>query len=192
VFAALIFWNLFANSVITASTCLTGQASLISKQYFPRIILPTASVVARVVDLAFALVALGVLFKLYGVRADVHLGALALCLVLHLMFTLGFAYLVSSLNVLYRDVGQALNPVLMLWMYASPIFYGLNQVPENVRGYFRLNAIGILVALERTSVLAGGNLDLSSAIVPGIISLVTFIVGYAVFRKIEPLIAEVM
>jgi ABC-type polysaccharide/polyol phosphate export permease len=192
VFSALIFWNLFANSAVTAATSLTGQASLLSKQYFPRIILPTAAVLARLVDLLFSLVALVIVFIIYGIRVDLNPTVLLACLVLEVVFALGFAYLVSALNVLYRDVSQILNLLLLLWMYFSPILYGLSQVPASARVYFEYNAIGRVVDLQRSAILVGSTVSLGDIGVNYISCFALLGIGYLVFKHIEPLIAEVM
>ncbi|MDF9407909.1 ABC transporter permease [Pelotomaculum isophthalicicum JI] len=191
-FTALTFWNLFSNSVGSASTSLTGQASLLSKQYFPRIIIPTATVLARLVDLCFSMVPVALLLYIYKVNININAWMLLLILIIHIIFTLGFSYLVSALNVLYRDVSQVTGLLLMLWMYLSPIFYSISQVPEEFRIYFKYNAIGQIVDMERNLLLTGQAPSGSDILSAMIISLGVFIFGYIVFKKIEPLIAEVL
>ena len=105
-FCGITFWNLFSNSLMTAVNSLTGNASLLSKLYFPRAILPTASVMARLVDFAFSLVVLGVFMAIYKIVPGKALLWLPVILFFEMVFTLGMAYIVSALNVLYRDVSQ--------------------------------------------------------------------------------------
>jgi len=190
-FCGLTFWNLFANSVLTATNCLTGNASLLSKIYFPRIILPTASVLARLVDFGFSLIVLAIFMAIYHVRPGPYIGWIPLLLLIELVFTLGMAYLVASLNVLYRDVSQMVGVVLLLWMYLSPVFYTMDQL-QALRGYFWINAIGELVGMQSSLVLERTRFAISELAVATLIAVGILALGIIVFRRLEPLFAEVM
>lgn len=190
-FCGITFWNLFANSLMTAVNCLTGNAGLLSKLYFPRVILPTAAVMARLVDFLFSLVVLAILMAAYKVAPGPRIYWLPLLLLLELLFTLGMAYIVSALNVLYRDVSQILSLLLMLWMYISPVFYTLDQVPGGLRDYFACNPIGELVYMETSAVLGRGP-DLSDLGVTALLSAAVFLLGLFIFRRLEAAFAEVM
>ena len=191
-FCGITFWNLYANSLMTAVNCLTGNASLLSKLYFPRLILPSAAVMARLVDFCFSLLVLGILMAAYGVAPGPGLYRLPLFLLVQLIFTLGMAYIVSSLNVLYRDVSQILGVLLLLWMYISPIFYTLEQVPEGIRNYFICNPIGELVYMETSAVLGKGQFDPAALGITALVSLGVLAAGVLLFRYLEPAFAEVM
>ncbi|WP_242868745.1 ABC transporter permease [Desulfotomaculum copahuensis] len=191
-FCGLTYWNLFGNSLSTATTSLTGNAMLLSKQYFPRLILPTAAVLARVVDFFFSLLVLGLLMWYFHLSPNWNLWMLLPLLVIELFYTLGFAYIVSSLNVLYRDMAQLVSIVLMFWMYLSPVFYVLQQVPEKARRYFMYNTIGLLVDAQRNIFLAGTPVNWHQVLVSFLISLAVLIAGWTLFRWLEPLFAEVM
>lgn len=191
-FCGITFWSLFSNSLMTAVNCLTGNASLLSKLYFPRVILPTASVAARLVDLVFSLVVLGILMACYNVTPGHKLYWLPVLLVVQLVFTLGMAYIVSAVNVLYRDVSQILSVLLMLWLYISPVIYTLEMVPGAIRKYFIYNPIGQLVYMETGIVLGEGKIDLTSLGVTALISVAVLILGVFVFRRLESTFAEVM
>lgn len=191
-FCGLTFWNLFANSLVTATTALTGNASLLSKLYFPRLILPTAGVLARLVDFAFSLLVLAILLWYYHVQPAGQLWVMVFMLLVELIYALGLSYIVSSLNVLYRDVAQIVNILLMIWMYLSPVFYVLNQVPPAVRRYFAFNTIGLLVDLQRNQLLAGAPVSAHQLMVTLIPALLVFLAGWLFFRWLEPLFAEVM
>ena len=191
-FCGLTFWNLFANSLMTATNSLTGNASLLSKLYFPRIILPTASVLARLVDFGFSLIVLAIFMAAYHVRPGPYIGWLPLLLLIELVFTLGMAYLVASLNVLYRDVNQMVGVVLLLWMYLSPVFYLADQIPAKIRKYFLLNAVGELVGMQSGLVLGGPMFSFHVLGMVALISLGVLVLGLIVFNRLEPLFAEVM
>ncbi len=191
-FCGITFWNLFSNSLMTAVNCLTGNASLLSKLYFPRVILPTASVIARLVDFAFSLVVLGIFMAINKIVPGKALLWLPVILFFEMIFTLGMAYIVSALNVLYRDVSQILGLVLMLWMYISPIFYTLEQVPARLRDYFIFNPIGELVYMATGAVLANRPVSLPDLGAAALFSVGVFLLGLILFRRLEPAFAEVM
>ncbi|MEM3486341.1 MAG: ABC transporter permease, partial [Candidatus Methanomethyliaceae archaeon] len=107
-------------------------------------------------------------------------------------FTLGMAYIVAAMNVLYRDVSQMVGVLTLLWMYLSPVFYPISQIPEGIRKNFVYNAVGELVSMQTSLVLGGGAFQLSTLGIAAIISTAIFLLGVFVFRHLEPLFAEVM
>jgi ABC-2 type transport system permease protein len=191
-FCNISFWNLFANSLLTAVNSLTGNASLLSKLYFPRVILPTASVVARLVDLLFSLIVLAVLLIFAHVRPGISIIWLPVFLVIQLIFTLGMAYFVAALNVFYRDVNQIIGVLLLIWMYVSPVFYTLDQVPASIRKYFLYNPVGQIVYMESSVVLGHGDMNLVALAITVLLSVAVFILGLVCFRWMEAAFAEVM
>jgi ABC-2 type transport system permease protein len=192
VFCGIAFWSLFANSLLTAVNCLTGNASVLSKLYFPRVILPTASVMARVVDLIFSLIVLCILMVAYKVTPGQGLYWLPLFLLIELLFTLGMAFIVSALNVLYRDMGQILGVLITFWFYISPILYTMEQVPAGIKDYFIFNPIGELIYMETSVILGNGQVDTSALGITTLLSIGMFLIGLLVFHKLEPAFAEVM
>jgi len=191
-FSGLTFWNFFANSLTTASNCLTGNASLLSKLYFPRVILPTASVLARLVDFGFSLIVLVVFMIAYRIMPGESLVYLPVLLVIQLFFTLGMAYIVAALNVLYRDINQIVPVLLLLLLYLSPIFYTMSQIPKSLAMYYVFNVVGELVGME-TGVLFGKlAIQWQMVGVYALVSAAVFLFGLFVFHRIEPLFAEVM
>jgi ABC-2 type transport system permease protein len=191
-FCGLTFWNFFSNSLTTASNCLTGNATLLSKLYFPRVILPTASVLARLVDFGFSLIVLAIFMIAYRIMPGGSLFYLPVLLVIQLFFTLGMAYIVAALNVLYRDINQIVPVLLLLLLYLSPIFYTMSQIPESLIKYYFFNVVGELVGME-TGVLFG-KLVIHWQVVGmyALVSAAVFLFGLLVFHWIEPLFAEVM
>ncbi len=191
-FCNFTFWNLFANSLLTAVNCLTGNAGLLAKLYFPRIILPTSSVMARLVDFGFSLIVLVFLIVYFKITPAKNLWWLPILLIVQLTFTLGMAYLVAALNVLYRDVNQIVGIMLLLWMYLSPVLYTINQIPKRIQAYFLFNPIGQLVSTEGGIVLGNGYVDHHAVVITMAISICVFAIGLLVFHWLEPTFAEVM
>lgn len=188
----LTFWNLFANGVTSATVSVTGSAALLAKLYFPRVVLPTASVVARLIDFSFSLVVLAVFILLYGV----HIYWTALWLIplvgVELLFTLGVGYIVAALNVLYRDISQLIGLVLMLWLWGSPIMYSIQGVPSWLQGLLLLNPMGALIQAQ-DSLLYRGQVSIAPFLwAAGCWAAFLFFAGLTLFKRVEPVFAEVM
>lgn len=188
----LTFWNMFANGVASATACITGNASMLAKVYFPRVVLPTAAVLARLIDLAFSLLVLFVFIEIYHV--PIHWTAIWLIplLLLQMVFTLGVAYMFAALNVLYRDMTQLVGLLLMIWMYASPVMYAATSTRNLVQSVLLMNPMGGILQAERDLLFVGhltaGDFLWSAAAWTAFM----FVAGLSVFKRIEPLFAEVM
>jgi ABC-2 type transport system permease protein len=188
----LTFWNLFANGVMSATTSITGNSSLLAKLYFPRLVLPTAAVMARLIDFGFSLFVLAVFVLIY--RVPIHWTALWIfpILSLQVLFTLGIGYLVASVNVLYRDMTQLTGLVLMIWMWLSPVLYSVETVPASLKEILLMNPMGALLQVERELLFTGHLTNLPYLGVDiGWLALAV-IAGLLVFKRMEPLFAEVM
>lgn len=188
----LTFWNLFANGLMTATGCITGNASMLAKIYFPRVVLPTASVLARFIDFMFSLLVLLVFILLY--RVPVHWTALWVLplLGLQVAFTLGIAYLFAALNVLYRDMTQLVGLVLMIWMYLSPVMYAASSLNSTLQGLLLMNPMGGILQAERDLIFVGHVTQAPFLWSAAAWASLAFIGGLAVFKRVEPLFAEVM
>lgn len=188
----LTFWNFFANGTSSASNSITGSAALLAKIYFPRVVLPTAAVLARFIDFLFSLVVLSIFVGIY--RLPLHWTAFWVIplLGIQLAFTLGIGYIVAALNVLYRDVSQLVALVMMMWMYLSPVMYPIKGVPDALRGVLLMNPMGALLQAERDLIFSGrlsAPVTLWTAVAW---AAFTLIAGLSLFKRLEPVFAEVM
>src|ERR1700686_5124718 len=132
-YAGLLPWTFFSNAVTNSGNSLVGSSNLITKVYFPRMIIPGAAVGAGLVDFAIAFVVLAALMIYYGIALTPSLLALPLLLALTALLALGVGMWTSALNVKYRDVRYALPFVIQLWMFASPIIYPASLMPQKWR-----------------------------------------------------------
>ena len=139
VFAGVLGWNLFAGVVQRAGNSLVAEARLITKVYFPRLLIPCASATAALVDFAVSLVVMAGLLIWYRVWPGMNLVFLPLVVALTLALAIGVSLWVSALNVRYRDFSYALPFLIQAWMYASPVVYGLELIPERWQFWFGLN-----------------------------------------------------
>ena len=188
----LTFWNFFANGVMSAVPSVTGSSVLLARVYFPRVVLPTAAILARLIDFCFSLFVLVIFDLVY--RIQVHWTALWIIPILgcQVLFTLGIGYLVASVNVLYRDMNQLTGLVLMIWMWLSPVIYSIDSVPTKLQRTLLMNPMGAFIQAERDSLVMGHLTNQPYLWLAVIWAGFAFIAGLSIFKRIEPLFAEVM
>jgi lipopolysaccharide transport system permease protein len=198
VYTGLLPWTFFSTAVIGCSNSLVGNANLITKVYFPRILIPAASVGARVVDLliSFAiLVSLMLYYRFvlhYHIELTRNLAALPLLIGLLTLLALGVGLLTSSLNVKYRDVGVALPVALQLGMFVSPVIYSVVPlVPEKWRTLYFLNPLAGLIEGFRSAML-GGKFNYFGLAVSACFAVTSLLVGAYVFRRVEKSFADLI
>jgi ABC-type polysaccharide/polyol phosphate export permease len=190
--SGLTFWNFFGNGVMSATGSITGSAALLAKLYFPRVVVPTASVMARLIDFAFSTVVLAAFVAIYRVQVHWTVVWVIPILGLQVLFTLGIGYLVASLNVLYRDMTQLVGLLLMVWMYLSPVMYAANGVSVTLRDVLLLNPMGAILQAERDLIFGGALTAAPFLWLAATWAAFVFVGGLLVFKRIEPLFAEVM
>jgi len=190
-YAGLLPWTFFAGAVSNSSNSIIGSAGLITKVYFPRMLIPAATVGAGLVDLVIATVILIALTLLYGVTLRGSLVMIPLLAALTMMLALGAGILIAALTARYRDVRHVLPFVLQLWMFASPIIYPLSVVPAKWRWTLELNPLTGIIEGFRSS-LMGRAFNWRAIIVSSVVALTLFICSAFIFRRLEKSFADVM
>lgn len=152
-YAGLLPWTFFANSVSAASASLLTNSYIITRVYFPRLIIPAAMVGVRLVDFLIASIVLFGLMIFYGVGFGRSLIFLPLSIVLGTLFTLTVSAWFSALHVKYRDLGTLLPVLIQLWMFMSPIIYPIELVPPKWRLAYSLNPLVGIIEMFRASFL---------------------------------------
>src|SRR5229473_504201 len=162
VYTGLLPWNLFSSGVGAATYSLVGNSNLITKVYFPRVLVPAASIAARLVDFAISFVILAgliVYYHLVGhyeIRPGWNLAAIPFLIALTTLLSFGVGMLVSALNVKYRDVGVALPVVIQLWMFVSPVIYSSVVIlPGRWQRLYALNPLVGIIEGFRVALLGG-------------------------------------
>jgi lipopolysaccharide transport system permease protein len=197
VYTGLLVWNFFSITVIGCSYSLVGNANVITKVYFPRVLVPAASVAARLVDLAisfailFALILFYSLVLHYDLVLSWKLVAVIPLVLLATLLTFGFGMLTSALNVSYRDVGVALPVLLQLWMFVSPVLYPIAVVPERWRRLYSLNPLAGIIDGFRVSIF-GGTFNLFALSVSIIATVAILICSAYVFKRVEKTFADLV
>lgn len=191
-YAGLLGWNLFFNIVTKTSGSLVGNSHLISKVFFPRLILPLSTIPSILVDFAVALVMMLVLMFLYRVKPGAPMALLPVWLLLLMLLATGIGLVMSALAVSYRDVTYVVPFVLQLLMYGSPIAYAASAVPERLRTWYNLNPLAPLLEAFRWSVLRRGQLEPGFLTLAATLSVVLFFVGLYSFKAMEKRFADVI
>jgi lipopolysaccharide transport system permease protein len=187
--SGLLVWQLFSTGLGRASESLSGNANLITKVYFPRLLLPLSTILVAVVDFGVSFVFLLLVMALY--RAPLHVSILATLplAVLAALAATSIGLWTSGLNLLYRDVRHILPFILQLLLYATPVFYPASLVPERWRPWLMLNPLAPIVEAFRSALLgqpmALGPLALATATL-----LIVGITGYWFFRRLERTFAD--
>ena len=191
VFAALLPWTFFASAVGNAGNSLVGSSHLISKVYFPRLIIPLASIGAWLLDFAIATLLLLAMMLWYGIGWTWQLLAVPL-LVLGVIFAaLGVGTLLSALTVAYRDFRYVIPLMLQLWMYATPVAYPSSAVPPKWQWLIHLNPMAGLIEGFRSAFL-GLPFDWVAIAISVASAMAIFVIGIAYFERVERGFADVI
>jgi lipopolysaccharide transport system permease protein len=191
-YAALLPWTLFAGAVQRSSLSLVGQANVLKKIYFPRLIVPVSATVSGLVDFAAAFTLLLVMMVWFGVYPTWGILALPLFLLFALGTALAVGLWLSALNVKYRDVTHAVPFLIQLWMFASPIGYPLSVVPEQWRLLYSLNPLAGVIEGFRWALLGKESPDFAAIAVSASVVAILFCTGMIYFKRMERTFADVV
>jgi lipopolysaccharide transport system permease protein len=191
-FAALVPWTLFSNGLTQATNSLVGSSNLIKKVYFPRLIIPVASVLAGVVDFLLAFAVLLVLMFFYGIVPTINTLWLPVFLLMTLITSLAVSLWLSALNVEYRDVRYIIPFLSQIWLFATPIAYSATLLNEPWRTIYGLNPMVGVVEGFRWALLGTNTQPGTMAAVSMFVSLILLISGAFYFRRMEKNFADII
>lgn len=191
-YTALVPWTFFAYGLSQASNSIVTSANLITKVYFPRLIIPIATVLSGVVDFALAFVVLLGMMVYYGVAPTVNVLWLPLFLLLALVTALGVGLWLSSLNVKYRDVRYVVPFITQFWMFATPIAYSSSLLAEPWRTIYGLNPMVGVVEGFRWALLGTNTAPGPIIAVSSLAALIILIGGAFYFRRLEKTFADLV
>lgn len=191
-FSAVLPWTLFSESMRRSALGLVGDAALLSKVYFPRLVVPLSNVLTPAVDFFIALLMFVLLMLFYGVLPTANLLALPLLFVMTLLLGFSIGLWLGPLNVRYRDIAHILPLLLQLWMYATPIVYPLSLVPEEWRALYDLNPMVGLIEGYRWALLGKGDLELQAIATGFLVMIGLLATGLVFFRRSERVFADII
>jgi lipopolysaccharide transport system permease protein len=189
-YSALVLWGLFSQGLTRAGESIIADERLITKVYFPRLVIPFAAVGSAWIDFAVSLFILLPLTYLYGLRPTVSLLLIPVVMIVVMILATGIGTLLASLNVRYRDFRYVTPFLIQIWLYASPIVYPVSIVPDSVRVWYYLNPMAGLIETFRFAVTGQGSLSWIGCGISTVTSAVMFIIGLTVFRQVERSFAD--
>jgi lipopolysaccharide transport system permease protein len=190
--SALLPWQLFANALQRSSISLVGNANLITKIYFPRLVIPLSSVMAALVDFGVSFIVLIVMMVVYRYMPGWNLLWLPVIILFALLTALAVGLWLSALNVQYRDVQHMVPFIVQVWMYASPIVYPIEIIPEGIwRVLYGLNPMVGVIQSYRWALLGGDRPD-ATMLISVLVVLVLLVSGIYYFRRMEKTFADIV
>jgi len=190
-YCALVPWTYFANALSLSGNSLVGSANLISKVYFPRLIIPGASVLAGTLDFGIAFLVLLGMMLYYGIAPGWGVLLVPLLLLMTMGVALGVGLWLSAMNVQYRDVRYAIPFMIQLWMFATPIVYPLSLVPERYRSLVALNPMAGIIEGYRAAML-GRPFQWDALAMAAVLCVLLLVAGAFYFRRVEKTFADVI
>jgi lipopolysaccharide transport system permease protein len=191
-YTALLPWQYFSQAISRSSDSLVASAHLITKIYFPRLIIPISAVLAPLVDLAIAFVVLLGMMAWFGIPPYWNALFLSLFLLLALITALAVSLFLSVLNVKYRDVRYTVPFLIQFWMYASPVVYPVSIIPAQWRLLYSVNPLVGVIEGFRWALLGKGSPDFSIMVVSGTVVVALLLGGVIYFKKMERTFADVI
>ncbi|HEV7699981.1 MAG TPA: ABC transporter permease [Pyrinomonadaceae bacterium] len=190
-YAGLLPWTFFSNAITNSGNSLVGNTNLITKVYFPRMIIPAASVAAGLLDFAIAFGLLVGLMFYYRVGISVNILMLPVLVVFTSLLALGVGMWISALNVKYRDIRYALPFLIQLGLFATPIIYPASMVPQKWRFLLSINPMTGLIEGYRSSFFGSPFDWLSLGISAALTVVILFYAAYS-FRRMERTFADII
>lgn len=190
--AGVLPWMYFSEAARRSSFGLVGDADLVKKVYFPRLIIPLANIVSPLIDLAITLLVLIGLMVWYGIPMSPNLLFLPLFVAMAMSLSLSIGLWLGPINVRFRDVMHTLPFVLQIWMYATPIVYPLSMVPERWKTLYALNPTVGMIEGFRWALLGHGTLDLTALFLSAAVIVASLFGGLVWFRRAERSFADII
>lgn len=191
-YAAILPWGVFAKALNDTGRSLVSNRAMLTKIYFPRMVIPLASVFSSLADFLIAfIVMLGLMFY-YKIAPTANIWTLPLFLLLAVITALGVGLWLSAMNVLYRDIGYMIPYITQLWFYLTPIVYSANEVPEQWQFFYALNPMVGVVEGFRWALLGTADAPSPMIAVSAAIALIVFISGMYYFRRMERTFADMV
>lgn len=191
-YAAMLPWTFFANSLSFGVPSIVSNTNLVTKIYFPRETFPLAAILACFVDFVVASAVFVGLMVYYHYGLNVHMLWLPLVLLIQIMLAIAITFLLSAINVFFRDIRFVIPLLVQVWMFASPVVYPVSAVPERFRSLYMLNPMAGVLDSFRTVLLKGEPPHLPYLLPAALVAVTLLCVSYTCFKKLEMSFADVI
>ena len=191
-YSALLPWTFFATAVSFGALSVVNNGNLVTKVYFPREILPLAAVGAAFIDFLSASLIFLLMFFVYKISISAVFLYVLLIFPSIFLLTVGISFILSALNVMFRDIRFVVPLILQIWLYLSPVIYSMDQVPEKFRKFYILNPMAPLIQSFRDVTVFGKSPNVGELTLAIIVSVLIFILGYLIFKAKERKFADII
>lgn len=191
-FAALVPWNYFSKAVSNSATSLVSSSALISKVYFPRVIIPFSPIFAGLIDFVFAFLILFGMMVFFQVSPTIMIIFIPFLIVLMMAIAGGAGMILSALNAKYRDVAYIMTFLIQTWMFISPVIYPTSMMPERYHLIYALNPMTGIIEGFRSVLLGTIPFPYHLLLVSIIVSLILIVIGTVYFKKMEIYLTDVL
>lgn len=193
VFSAMLPWQFFSNTISESGNSLISNSNMISKVYFPRIIIPTTSMIVSLIDFLISSVILVLIMLFYRFTPTIYVLFIPFLLILEIMTSLGIGYLISALNVKYRDFRYIIPFLVQFGLYISPVGFSSSVIPEKWRLIYSINPmVGIIDGFRWAIIGEKFQIYLPGFVLSIGIGIIIFIIGFTFFRKTEREFADII
>ncbi|MDD2376442.1 MAG: ABC transporter permease [Clostridia bacterium] len=190
-FIALMPWNYFANTIAMGTACVSNGGALLKKVYFPREVLPLATVISNTINYFFSAIIIFIALIFFSpIGLSWFALFLPLIVLIQAIFSLGCILILSALNVYVRDVQYIMNPLMMVWFYATPVLYKSDMVPEKYRFLYDLNPMVKIMDAYRSILYDKTMPSLNWLLAIFIASMIFLWIAYLIFEKLQRRFAE--
>lgn len=187
----MVLWNYFSGTLTEAANSLVQNANMITKVYFPRIVLPLSTALSKLLDFLIGMVLVAGFMTWYGFVPGWEIVFLPVLIVILLLCSLGLGMILSAMAVQYRDVKHAITFMVQLLMYAAPVVYPASKVPESWLFWYSLNPMVGVIEGFRSALLGTQPMPWHLVLEGGIVSLILFVFSAYYFRRMEKVFADV-
>lgn len=191
-YSALLTWLFFSTSVSFGSQAVINNSNLVAKVYFPRETLPLASIGAATLDLIVASLIFILMLLFYKIPLTFNIFFTVPILFILVLFTLSIVLFASALVIIWRDLKFVVPLVIQIWMFASPIIYPVSKVPENLRFFYMLNPMAVIIENFRKVTLFAKPPVLSEILIAFFVSIILFFISYKFFKIKERAFADII
>ena len=192
-YAALVPWTYFSNALIDSSNSLTNNSAMLTKIYFPRLILPLSATLAKLLDFFIALILLFALLIYYQASPQLcSLWTVPLLAFLMVLFATGLGMWITALAVQYRDIRYIMSFGVQLLMYACPVIYSTSKIPASWQCFYALNPMVGVIEGFRSALLNTGPLPINLIVCGFLSAIVVFVTGSIYFQSMEKIFADVI
>jgi len=192
VYAGLLPWTYFANAVSASGNSLIGSANLITKIYFPRLIVPASAALAGLLDFFIAMLVLAIMMAVYHFMPGLSIMLFPFLIGLTFFCAVGVGLWLSALNVQYRDIRYVIPFLIQIWMFVSPVIYPVSMVKEKYQWLLALNPMGGVIKAYRASLLGHQSIDWFLLGLSSIMVTLIFLSGLYYFRRMERIFADIV